>query len=58
MSKKVYEAIAAILLDCSKPPKATHKQIAILIANYFASESKKFNREKFLQACNVKENAK
>ena len=64
MTKKHFEAIAAIiksdldaLSDVSGPAAESAREacenIAVGMADYFASENPRFDREKFLTACGV-----
>lgn len=61
MTKKHYEAIADVLRNCVEAEKnmcngvCTDKlaYIAEHLAEYFASDNPRFNRERFLKACGV-----
>lgn len=65
MHRQNYEAIAAILCEeykclgyetvLSKMSSARHKtrSIANRLANYFATENENFDKNKFLEACNM-----
>lgn len=48
MTKRHFEAIAAILRDY---PPAKVMSIGLRLADYFASENPRFDRERFLTAC-------
>lgn len=52
MTKKHFEAIAKIMATFKESPSMPI--IAYELANYFQRENPRFNRAKFLKACNVK----
>ena len=54
MTKKHYEAIAAIIGQAATYPKHNHLwMIREDLADYFATDNPKFNRTRFLQACGI-----
>lgn len=56
MTKKHYEAIATIFLHhkrCKDMDFQPSQSIEKDLADYFATDNKNFNREKFLQACGI-----
>lgn len=63
MTKKHYEAIAAILAKYKNPPLyetdysdyRTTQHIAVGLADYFATDNKNFDRTRFLTACGIVE---
>lgn len=58
MTKKDYELIAIVISDLPSFVEVTevgHERIALRFAGALKSKNPKFNRNKFLQACGVKE---
>jgi Fe-S-cluster formation regulator IscX/YfhJ len=58
MTKKHYEAIAQVINDEIRPysPEAvqsTTYNVINNLADYFADDNPKFNRERFLEACGI-----
>lgn len=66
LSKKHFKAIAEIISNPAADATFDHDgcmgsvlilykaQVAIMLADYFASENPNFDREKFLRACGIK----
>lgn len=57
MTKKHYIAIATIINDAytAESDMGIIKDIAYPLADYFATDNKLFNRERFLAACGIVE---
>lgn len=52
MSRKDYEAIAAVF-KANKGDEPTRQELAKDLADLFKADNPNFNRERFLQACEV-----
>lgn len=54
-AKRHYEAVAAVMASCRERP--TWADIVLEFARRFAQDNPRFNRSKFLKACDYDEEA-
>lgn len=52
-SKKDYESIAALIKEATSWGNNTVKNIAVGLADIFAADNTRFDRQKFLAACGL-----